>query len=134
MPKVILLIEDETDIRAVYKELLTDVGYSVIEASDGDIGLERALNSNWDLLLLDVMLPKRDGLEILSKIKTNETIKDKPVILLSNLEKGDILKACMELGAKNFLIKSNIVPQDLLDEVTLHLGVRADEQQPEYNL
>lgn len=130
MAKVVLLIEDEKDIRTIYAELLKDSGYEVLEAADGDAGLEIATNSYWDLLLLDVMLPKKDGLEVLSKIKVNETIKERPVVLLSNLEKSDVLKACMDLGARNYLIKSNIVPQDLIDEVGRQLQGSSNEESP----
>jgi CheY-like chemotaxis protein len=113
----ILLVEDEADIREIYTELLSLEGYGVDQASDGDEALDKALNSAWDILLLDIMLPKRDGLEILSNIKSNENLRDKPVILLTNLDKDSILQSCMQLGANNYLVKSNITPQEVIKEV-----------------
>ena len=123
MSNKVLLIEDEADIRDVYVEVLQDAGYAVISRSDGDAGLECALNEEWDLLLLDIMLPKRDGVEILTRLKSTDKTKEKPVILLSNLEKSDILQACLSLGAKGFLIKSNIMPGDLVKEVQKNLTI-----------
>ena len=113
----ILLVEDEADIREIYKELLGMEGYTVVEASDGDEALTKALAGDWDLLLLDIMLPKRDGLEVLSNIKSTPELKSRPVVLLTNLDKDSILQACMQLGANNYLVKSNITPQEIVKEV-----------------
>ena len=113
----ILLVEDEADIREIYKELLGMEGYTVVEASDGDEALTKALAGDWDLLLLDIMLPKRDGLEVLSNIKSTPELKSRPVVLLTNLDKDSILQACMQLGANIYLVKSNITPQEIVKEV-----------------
>ncbi len=110
----ILLIEDEIAIRDVYRELLISEGFEVTEAGDGDEGLEKVLKGEWDLLFLDIMLPKRDGLEILSHLKTVPDLSSRPVVLLTNLDKDSVLKACMELGANSYLVKSNISPQDVV--------------------
>ncbi len=110
----ILLIEDEIAIRDVYKELLLSEGFEVTEAGDGDEGLEKVLKGEWELLFLDIMLPKRDGLEILSHLKTVPDLSMRPVVLLTNLDKDSVLKACMELGANSYLVKSNISPQDVV--------------------
>ncbi len=113
----ILLVEDEADIREIYTELLSIEGHAVDQAADGDEALSKALAGEWEILLLDIMLPKRDGLEILSNIKSNANLRDKPVILLTNLDKDSILQACMQLGANNYLVKSNITPQEIIQEV-----------------
>ena len=118
----ILLIEDEIAIRDVYKELLVFEGYTVDEAGDGDQGLNKALAGDWDILLLDIMLPRRDGLEILTHLKTVPELSKKPVVLLTNLDKESILKACMDLGANGYLVKSNINPQDVVLEVQKYLN------------
>jgi CheY-like chemotaxis protein len=113
----ILLVEDEADIRDIYKELLSLEGHTVEEACDGDEALNKALAGGWDILLLDIMLPKRDGLEILSNIKSNPDLRDLPIVLLTNLDKDSILQECMQLGANNYLVKSNITPQEIIREV-----------------
>ena len=81
------------------------------------MGLDLAARGEWDLILLDIMLPKVDGLELLRVIKSNGVASNIPVILLTNLEKDEILEKCLELGAKKYLVKSGITPQDLLEAV-----------------
>ena len=113
----ILLVEDEQDIRLVYAEVLRDVGYKVIEADNGVNGLQRALDSDWDLLLLDIMLPGEDGMHILKHIKENDRLKTKPVLLLTNLGSETIINECFDMGADGYLIKSEITPDKIIEEV-----------------
>ena len=118
MPPIrILLIEDELNIREVYTELLREAGFEVLEASDGDIGLQWALSENWDLMLLDIMLPKKDGLEILTHVKKEDRLKEKPVILLTNLGRESIIQEGYSLGAIGYLIKSEITPDEVVKSV-----------------
>ena len=113
----ILLIEDEVAIRSFYAELLSGAGYEVLEAGDGNTGLEMALTQPWDLMLLDIMLPGKDGVKVLQDLKANPSLKDKPVVLLTNLNSDDIVKESMQLGANKYLVKSDIEPPDKLLEV-----------------
>ncbi len=115
--KIILLVEDDSDIRMVYAEVLRDNGYKVLEAKDGDIGLKRAFSDEWDLALLDIMLPGEDGMKILKHIKSNDKLKAKPVILLTNLDSESIISEGFSLGADGYLIKSEITPDKIIDEV-----------------
>jgi len=115
--KIILLVEDDSDIRMVYAEVLRDNGYKVLEAKDGDIGLKRAFSDEWDLALLDIMLPGEDGMKILKHIKSNDKLKTKPVILLTNLDSESIISEGFSLGADGYLIKSEITPDKIIDEV-----------------
>jgi len=119
--KTILLIEDEEVIRELYAEVLRDAGYKVIEARDGDTGLKRALGDEWDIMLLDIMLPGSDGLQILKYIKENERLKVKPVILLTNLGNETIIKEAFTKGADAYLIKSEITPDKIVTEVGNYL-------------
>lgn len=119
--KTILLIEDEEVIRELYAEVLRDAGYKVIEARDGDTGLKRALGDEWDIMLLDIMLPGSDGLQILRYIKENERLKVKPVILLTNLGNETIIKEAFTKGADAYLIKSEITPDKIVSEVGNYL-------------
>jgi two-component system, OmpR family, response regulator ResD len=120
--KAILLVEDEEAMRELYSEILRDAGYKVLEAQDGDIGLKRALEDDWDLLLLDVMLPGEDGLHILKYVKENERIKSRPVILLTNLGSEPIINEAFAVGADGYLIKSEITPDKIVSEVNNYLG------------
>lgn len=116
--KRVLLVEDEEDIRLVYAEVLTDAGYTVIEAADGDIALKKAFDEDWDILLLDIMLPGEDGLHILKSIKENERLKNKPIILLTNLGNESVINEAFRLGAEGYLIKSQITPDKIVQEVS----------------
>jgi two-component system chemotaxis response regulator CheY len=115
--KTILIIEDETDIRQIYSEILREAGYIVLEAGEGNTGLEIAKNQNWDLLLLDIMLPGQDGLHVLKEIKKLPEQAKKPVLLLTNLESEPIITECFALGADGYLIKSEITPDFIVAEV-----------------
>jgi len=114
----VLIIEDETDIRQVYSEVLKDASFNVIEASDGESGLAKAKSTSWDLLLLDIMLPKVDGLEVLKSIRSDQKLAGRPVILLTNLGRESIIKEGFELGANGYLIKSEMTPDQVVKEVT----------------
>ena len=112
--KKILLIEDETNIRALYAEVLRDDGYEVTEIGEGGTGYEAAKAGDWDLLLLDIMLPTMDGVKLLKELKGNAMAVAKPVVVVSNLDDENVKNTCLELGAKEFLVKSNVMPNDVL--------------------
>ena len=117
----VLIIEDEISLQDLYADFLREAGFNVSTASDGDKAIELINNSDWDILLLDIMLPKLDGTEVLKRVKADPTLKSKPVIVLSNLESDQIVKECLDLGAREFLIKSDITPQTILDVVSKYL-------------
>ena len=123
--KKILLIEDEANIREVYAEVLSEAGYEVNQATNGQEGYDKALSEDWDLMLLDIMLPKKDGLDLLSDIKNQEKLKDKPVVLLTNLGKDTVMKEGMSHGAVSYLVKSEINPSDVVSCVNRLFGVNA---------
>jgi len=115
--KKILFVEDEISLQKAIRELLTQEGYEVLTASDGDEGLIKAERENPDLILLDLILPKKDGFEVLKELKADEKMKDIPVIVLTNLEGvGDVEKA-LTLGAKTYLVKANYELDDVLKMV-----------------
>lgn len=115
--KTILIIEDEQDIREVYSEVLQDEGYNVIEAADGKEGLSLALNEDWDLMLLDIMIPQLDGVSVLKLVKNEASVKDRPVILLTNVGNENLIAESFEYGAQGYLIKAEITPDKILSEV-----------------
>ncbi|EKD99406.1 MAG: hypothetical protein ACD_22C00266G0008 [uncultured bacterium] len=116
--KTVLIIEDEADIRTLYAEVLKDAGFNVSEYSDGSQGLNKALEGNWDVMLLDIILPGSDGVSILKKLKSAENVKHKPIILLTNLGVDHVINDCFELGADGYLIKSEITPDKVVAEIT----------------
>ncbi|PIS22760.1 response regulator [candidate division WWE3 bacterium CG08_land_8_20_14_0_20_41_10] len=115
--KKILLVEDEKEIRELYALYLTDMGYTVISAEDGNVALQKALVEDWDLMLLDIMLPGQDGIQVLKMIKANERLRDKPVIALTNLNVESVINEIFDLGADGFLVKSEITPDKIVSEV-----------------
>lgn len=117
----ILIIEDEADIRTLYAEMLRDSGFKVIEAGDGSQGIKMASEENWDLLLLDIVLPGSDGVHVLREVKGNEKTKSKPVILLTNLGVEHVIKDCFDMGADGYLIKSEITPDKIVEEVNTYI-------------
>ena len=116
-PTNILIIEDERDIRDVYVEVLKEAGFLVDEAKDGDEGMEKIKNTDWNLLLLDIMLPGRDGLKILNELKNTPELKKGPVIALTNLNSENIIQEAFGAGADGYLIKSQVTPDKVVEEV-----------------
>jgi DNA-binding response OmpR family regulator len=114
MANRILIVEDETNIRTMYADILREEGYEVIEQGDGKGGLEAVMAGDWDLLLLDIMLPKLDGIELLKRMKDHPATKDKPIVVLTNLEDNRIKETCFNLGVKEFVVKSNIIPSEIV--------------------
>lgn len=117
-PKKILLIEDEFFIRDLYERYLKKSGYEVITAVDGEDGLDKALNNQVDLILLDIMMPKMTGIEVLEKIKQDNSIaKATPVYLLTNQVQESIIKEAFKLGAEGYLIKAQLLPKQIVEEI-----------------
>ncbi len=118
----ILIVEDEQDIRELYSEILREEGYEVTEAWDGQVGLKEALSGKFDLILLDIMLPKVDGLHILKEIKKKPELSKTPVILLTNLGADAVIKEAFTLGAEAYIIKSEYTPDQVINEVNKVFG------------
>lgn len=119
--KKILLIEDEEDIRDVYSEYLELAGYKVITAANGDDGLNMAKKEDWDLMLLDIMIPKVNGRDLLKHMHENFLIRSRPIIMLTNLGEESLITECLESGASGYLIKAEITPDKILNEVQNYL-------------
>jgi DNA-binding response OmpR family regulator len=119
--QTVLIIEDEEDIRELYTDVLRDGGFEVIQAADGDSGLDSAQNEEWDIMLLDIMIPQLDGIALLKNIKNNDKLKSKPILLLTNLGSEDLITQAFQLGADGYLIKAEITPDHILNEVTNYL-------------
>ena len=120
--KKILFIEDESAIQKAFGDILSQEGHKVISAMDGEEGVKLASLEKPDLILLDLILPKMNGFEVLKMLKSNHASKDIPVIVLTNLEgTGDIEKA-LELGATTYLVKANYGLEEVLQKIKQALG------------
>ncbi len=122
MPKTILFIEDESALQKTFSEVLDQEGYKVMSALDGELGLRLAKQKKPDLILLDLILPKIHGFEVLKELKGDEATKDIPVIVLTNLEGvGDVEKA-LELGATTYLVKATYSLEEVIGKIKKTLG------------
>lgn len=118
----ILIIEDDQFLRELYRDLLTDEGYRVETASDGEEGLVAMQKGSFDLVLLDIMLPKKDGLTIIKELTPEQFKKCGQVVMLTNLGQDAIIKEGFEIGAAGYLIKSALTPDQVLHEVRVFLN------------
>lgn len=115
--KKILLVEDEDFIRELYSRQLIKAGFSVKSAADGQSGLDALKNEQFDLLLLDIMLPGMNGLQLLREFKTHNPNSPMITILLTNLGQEAVIKEGFELGAQAYLIKASYTPDQVVNEV-----------------
>lgn len=111
--KKILIIEDDKFLRTLASGKLKREGFEVFEAVDGKEGMNSAKTNTPDLILLDIILPEIDGFEILRRLKTDEKLREIPVILLSNLGQESDIRRGLSLGAEDYIVKAH----HTLDEI-----------------
>jgi two-component system, OmpR family, response regulator ResD len=126
----ILLIEDEEYIRDLYKRQLDLAQLPTDGFGTGGEGLNAIKQTHYDLVLLDIMLPDTNGLQILKEIKSNPNTKDTPVVLLTNLGQDAIIKEGFELGAEGYLLKSSYTPNQIVDEIKNIIASRQNTATP----
>ncbi|NTV31198.1 response regulator [candidate division WWE3 bacterium] len=119
----VLIVEDETFLRELYEELLADEGFDVTVAIDGIDAMEKIAEKDFQLTLLDIMLPRKDGLSVLEDLN-NQQKRDRlgKVIMLTNLGQDAIIKRGFDLGADGYLIKSAYTPDQILKEISNFLN------------
>ena len=115
--KKILFIEDESALQKTFGEVLGQEGYQVISALDGESGLRLAKSEKPDLILLDLVLPKVHGFEVLKTLKGNEETKNIPIIVLTNLEAIEDVDKAIEIGATTYLVKAQYSLEEVLIKV-----------------
>ncbi|MBU2036673.1 response regulator [Patescibacteria group bacterium] len=115
--KTILLIEDEPTLQKTLSSALTQEGYEIKSALDGEIGLRLAREIKPDLILLDLILPKLDGFEVLGELKKDGPLKDVPIIVLTNLESAPDIERALSLGATSYLVKANYDLKDVIEKI-----------------
>lgn len=117
MAKKILLIEDEAALQKTMGDALGAAGYQVLQALDGEVGLRLALSEQPDLILLDLIMPRKTGFEVLVGLKQNPTTAILPVIVLTNLEDMADIEKALASGAVTYLVKANYSLQDILVKI-----------------
>jgi len=120
--KKILFIEDESALQKTFGDILKNKGHGVLKALDGESGLRSAQGERPDLILLDLILPKMDGFEVLKELKENEETKNIPVIILTNLEETEDIQKALELGATTYLVKSSYTLEEVVNKIEKALG------------
>lgn len=120
--KTILLVEDDTFLSGMYVTKLTMEGYDVQLAGDGEAGVREIKAVLPDMVLLDILLPKKDGFAVLKEIKQDAKTKHIPVIMLTNLGQKDDVDKGLELGAKDYLIKAHFMPSEVVEKVKKYLS------------
>jgi DNA-binding response OmpR family regulator len=119
--KTILLIEDDTFLVKMYKSKFENEGFKALIAFDGEEGLKVALSEKIDMLILDLMLPKLSGYDLLSRLRGEEKGKNMPVIVLTNLSKEEEEKGLYDLGVKEYLVKADLTPTQLVEKIRNYL-------------
>ena len=118
----ILLIEDEEMLANMYEVKFQNEGFDLTKALDGADGLVKAKAIKPDFILLDIIMPKMDGFSVLKTLKEDPITKDIPVMLLTNLGQEEDIERGKQLGAVGYLVKANITPSEVVDEVKKKLA------------
>lgn len=116
-PKKILLVEDDDIIRQVYQHFFEKSGFLVYTASSGPDAVSYAENQDFDIIILDIIIPGFDGFHVIEKLKENEKTAKTPVMILTNLDDEKYVKRATKLGIAEYLIKSNTTPQQAVEHI-----------------
>ena len=119
----ILLVEDDTALASVYRSRLELEGFDVCEANDGEDALSLAVSEHPDLILLDVMMPKISGFDVLDILRNTPETTNIRVIMLTALSQPKDKERAEQLGVDDYLVKSQVVIGDVVERVRYHLGM-----------
>ena len=114
--KKVLIVEDDPFISDIYMVELENQGYEVELAPNGEKAMEKLNKDSFDLMLLDILMPQKDGFAVLKELKDNPNFK-MAVIVLSNLGKKEHIEKAIELGANDYIIKTQFTPQEVLGKI-----------------
>jgi DNA-binding response OmpR family regulator len=115
--KKVLIVEDDNFVAEVYLAKLSEMGYETVLAQNGEEGLAELKRGKIDLILLDILMPIMNGIEMLEQMKRNEEWKSIPVILLTNIGEKESIQKVREMGVKNYLIKSHFTPAEVIEKI-----------------
>ncbi len=119
--KKILIIEDEKILADMYREKFTQAGFKVFTAFEAKEGLILTKKEKPDLIILDILLPRENGIFFLKKLKETPEASSVLVIAFSNYDDPNMKKQAMKLGAKDYLIKTNYTPEEIVNKVRKYL-------------
>ncbi len=121
--KKILIVEDEKSLLEALSMKFSGAGFEVTEARDGVQGLELALSKRPDIILLDIVMPRMDGITMLKRLREYDWGKDVPVILLTNLGDSEKIAEVMEYGVYDYLVKAEWKMEELVERVKNRLNI-----------
>ena len=113
----VLIVEDDKKYREILAETLTQEGFTVLVAENGEEGIILAGKEEIDLILLDILMPKKSGFDVLRFMKSDKKLEHIPVVLLTNLSGAGEAKKGLDLGAIEYLVKSNFTPKEIVDKI-----------------
>lgn len=122
MAKKILIIEDEEILLNLLKNKLSELGYEVHTTMDGKVGFEAIKEIVPDLILLDLIIPGMSGFELLEKRQDDDSIKNIPVIIISNSGQPVEIEKAKKLGVSDWLIKTEFDPREVVEKVVVQIG------------
>lgn len=121
-PQLVLVVEDEPMLADLYVQKFKSSGYSVLHAPNGERALEILRSQPVNMVILDVILPKITGLEVLKQMRLDDKTKDIPVLVLTNLAETDERKTALEFGAREYLVKAMQTPEQVVEKVRSIIG------------
>lgn len=113
----ILVVEDEISVASALREALEDRGYKVEVANDGITAVTKAQSVHPAAIVLDLGLPKQNGLQVIERLRANKSLFSIPVIVLSNVESSVVLQKCEEMGMQCYLVKTHTSIQKVIDAI-----------------
>ncbi len=113
----ILIIEDDFYISDIYEKAFTAGGYDVSTAADGEEGVLKAASGTYDVILVDIMLPKMNGIDVLRRLREVGATGETPIFMTTNLGQDNILKEAFKIGADGYFIKAQLRPVNLVSEI-----------------
>lgn len=117
----LLIVEDDAMIGSMYRTKLEQDGFIVLTADNGAQGLEMALAERPDLVMLDIIMPQLDGFSVLQQLRASSSMKNKPIIMLTNLGTDEDKDKGKKLGATDYLVKANLTPSQISEIIKKYL-------------
>lgn len=115
--KSVLIVDDDTTLREMYEDYLKAAGFSVFTAQDGEEGLTQATESKPSAILLDLMMPKMNGIEVLRRLKATPELQHIPVIVFTALIQDLEQQESFAAGASDYVVKTAVTPRQIVDKI-----------------
>jgi two-component system chemotaxis sensor kinase CheA len=123
--KKLLIAEDDFFIRDIYSKVFSLAGYEVQVAVDGMDALEKIKLQTYDMILLDIMMPRMTGIDVLKSIRAMEPpVKDVPVFIITNLGQQNVIEEAFKMGMDGYIIKSQVTPQQIVNEINTYFAAK----------